>query len=353
MASRMGLGPWGRRRRAAAVGAIVVVCFGAGFLVSPADAAETDDPRAVPHDGNVSTCPSGMTQLLSAQGGGSGNAKVTTTYSSGGRYVTLTFASALTGAKVVAYVKGSRAYNEYAILVGTTDTTLLRAPFAKNGSLPAISHLLVCQKEPPPPPPPLVDKPPRIFVAYVDNFHDPSIGESIPFRPSPWQGDPNVVYVGCPDEATCGKFDGGAIRIDNPSENTVTKSVTAASVVIGACTFTPWTALLPQSFGPGKKLVLTQTGILGPPMPGPCRDAIDPAVWPYTNFDTSERAGDSRDKGIYNCDLAGPAPVINLTFGDGTALAISDTAKILNTGGSDSHACFGRNEAHPWEEILY
>lgn len=341
------------RRRAVVIGALVAASLSAGFVVTTAEAAVTDDPRATPHDGNIGRCPAGTTELLSAPDGVSSNALVTTTLSSGGRHVTLVFASSLTGAQVIAYVKGGPAYNEYRITVGTTDTTNLRAPLTKKGSLPAISHLLICQTAPPPPPPPLVDEAPAIFVGYVDTFHDRASGQSIPFRPSPWQGDPNVVYVGCADEATCGRFDGGAIRIDLPATNTVTRTLTAASVVIGACTFTPWTALLPQSFGPGQQLILTQTGLLGPPMPAPCREAIDPVHWPYTNFDTSERPGDSRVTGIFNCDGAGAVPVINLTFGDGTVLTVNDTQQVLNTGGRDSHACFGQNEAAPWTQVPF
>lgn len=351
MASHNGPDARRRRRRGMVIGMVVAAAFGSGFVASRAEAAVTDDPRATAHDGNIGRCPSGTTTLLAAQNGVGSNAQVTTTLSSGNRYVTLTFASSLTGAGVIAYVKGANAYNEYVITVGTTDTTLLRSPL-KNGSLPAISHLLVCQTSAPPPPPPLVNEAPSIFVGYADNYHD-AAGSVIPFRPSPWQGDPDVVYVGCSDESTCGKFDGGAIRIDNPATNTVPKTLTAASVVIGACTFSPWTALLPQSFGPGKKLILTQTGLLGPPMPAPCREAIDPAVWPFTNFDTSERAGDSRAANFYNCAGPGDVPVINLTFADGTVLTVNDTEQILNTGGSDSHACRGVNEAHPWTEVAF
>jgi hypothetical protein len=345
MASRILSGHLRHRWKALVCGALAATCLAVGAVTSVAEAAVTDDPRAIPHDGIIGSCPQGSTVILGRADGIRSNARVTTTLSADGRYVSLAFASSLTGAAVIAYVKGGPAHNEYQVTVGTTDTTLLRAPLLDDGSLPVINHLLVCSS------PPVVNDPPVFFVGYVDNFHGRLLDQSVPFLPSPWHGDPDVVFVGCTDEATCGKFDGGAIRIDNPPGNTVTKTLTAASVVIGPCTFTPWTALLPQAFGPGQKLVLTQTGPLGDPMPAPCREGIDSVWWPFTNFDTSERAGDSAVTRFYNCDGLGAVPVINLTFGDGTTMVVNDAEKILNTGGSDSHACFGKNEATPWTPI--
>lgn len=338
-----------RSRRAALLGGFAVTLLGIGLVAATAEAAMTDDPRATAHDGNISRCPAGTTPLLSGSGSSGSNSLVTTTASSGGRFISLVFAPSLTGAGVIAYVKGGPAYNRYVITVGTTDTTLLRSPLLKSGGIPAISHFLICQTgPPPPPPPPLVDEAPSIFLAYADTFHGPLPGQSVPFTPTPWMDDPDVVFVGCRELTTCGKLDSGAIRIDNPATNTAGKTLAAATVTIDGCTFTPWTALLPQTVAPGKQLILTQTGLLGAPMPAPCRNAIAEEFWPFTNFDTSERDGDSRAAAFYNCDGGGGVPVITLTFTDDPALVVNDTAKILNTGGSDASVCGRGNEATPW-----
>ncbi|MEO5679852.1 MAG: hypothetical protein ABIS47_09290 [Acidimicrobiales bacterium] len=206
---------------------------------------------------------------------------------------------------------------------------------------------------PPLPPTPTADTPPDVRVAYVDDLH------SMSNPPSPWQGDPGVVYVGCTDGASnCGEIDGGAIRIDNINTNGNALTLTAASVDIGACHFDPWSgtpttpSLLPTLVAQGGSLILTQTGQLGAPMPAPCRDAINPTYWPFTNFDTSERPGDNggfSGTRLFNCDVStGVAPVIHLTFSNGMNLTITDANKVLNTGGIDSQACFGVNEGAPW-----
>jgi hypothetical protein len=46
-----------------------------------------------------------------------------------------------------------------------------------------------------------------VFVGYADNVH------ASPSFPTPFAGDPGVIYQGC-DPATCA-FDGGVIRIVN------------------------------------------------------------------------------------------------------------------------------------------
>lgn len=208
----------------------------------------------------------------------------------------------------------------------------------------------------PPPPTTLQQTPPQISLAYADNFHDAN-GTVIPWKPSPWAGDPGVVFLGCTTEAECGKFDGGAIMISNSASNAAAITLESASVAIGdpdngGCFFHPWDALLSgggQTAQPGQKLILTQTGKLGPPMPGPCNLAIDSQWWDFTNFDTSEPPGDNIATRTFNCVAgSGFVPVIKLRFSGGTELTINDTQKILNTGGIDSQACRGVNEATPW-----
>jgi hypothetical protein len=214
---------------------------------------------------------------------------------------------------------------------------------------------------PPPPPSTLGRVAPKISLAYVDNFHD-ATGTSISWHPTPWLGDPGIVFVGCKSDVECGKFDGGAIMITNDPANNGPLTLESASVTIGdpddgGCFFHPWDALISgggQTAQPGESFILTQTGLGGPPMPAPCREAIDPLVWDYTNFDTSERPGDNRGFPTiadrrFDCDTStGHVPVITLKFTNDTVLTINDTGKILNTGGVDVHACGGTNEATPW-----
>jgi len=192
---------------------------------------------------------------------------------------------------------------------------------------------------------------PAIFLGYVDDFHGVG-GGSVPSIPSPWRGSPGVVYVGC-SGAECGltgKFDGGAIRIDNPAANPAL-TLTAASVQIGPCNFHPWDGLLPQTAGPGQSLLLTQTGLLGPPMPAPCNEAMDPLFWAETNFDTSERPGDTRTPPFYDCNPAVRyTPMITLVL-NGTTLTVTDADRVLNTGGTDRFACLGQDEATPWTPV--
>lgn len=198
------------------------------------------------------------------------------------------------------------------------------------------------------PPGPVIT--PAIYLGYADNYHD-AAGSPIPPTPSPWAGDANIVFVGCTTEAECGKLDGGAIRVDNPAGNPALTLIDAY-VDIGPCHFAPWVALLPVTAQPGQSIVLTQTGLLGPPMPAPCREAMDPLDWPLQNFDTSERPGDTRSPPFYNCDLTtGLTPVIKLVFDNGMSLTVTDAGKVLNTGGADSHTCFGVNEATPWTAV--
>lgn len=190
---------------------------------------------------------------------------------------------------------------------------------------------------------------PAIHLGYADTLHD--FGNR--FVPSPWQGDPGVVFLGCTAGTTeCGPaYDGGAIRIDNPPSNPPL-TLTSASVVIGPCTFTPWGTFLPATAGPGQSMILTQTGLLGPPQPPPCDGRVSPADRPITNFDTSEGPFDTIDPPFSNCDPnLVPPPVITLTFSNGFALTVTDAEEVLNTGGVDRFACTGQAEGTPWTAV--
>lgn len=190
---------------------------------------------------------------------------------------------------------------------------------------------------------------PDIYVGYADTLHSPTVQ----FTPSPWLGDPGVTFLGCAvNTPECGiSYDGGAIRIDNPGTNPAL-TLTAAQVVIGPCTFTPWTSFLPAAAGPGGTFVLTQTGTLGPPQAPPCDGRVSLVDRPITNFDTSEGPFDTINPPFSNCDPnLVPFPVITLTFSNGMTLTATDVAEVLNTGGIDVFACSGQEESSPWTAV--
>jgi hypothetical protein len=180
----------------------------------------------------------------------------------------------------------------------------------------------------------------NVWLGYADVEHGGGGG-----FPSPWNGSPGVIFVGCgpqltdagpalpdacPQDANGGdRYDAGAIRIDNNSGAPLV--VTGASVTIGSCTYTPWPGLN-RTIAPGGTLILTQTGLSG----DPCGNAI---VGNF-NFDTSESNP--------GCTANATIPVINLTI-NGTATTILDSGQILNTGGVDT-GCTG-TEFQNWVQV--
>jgi hypothetical protein len=164
----------------------------------------------------------------------------------------------------------------------------------------------------------------NIYLGYADSYRSPG-ASSEPINPSPWQGSPGVIFVGCNmnSPTTCPTasdgtplYDAGAIRIDNVSSSTIT--VTGASVTEGGCTLDPWGSL-DESVPSGETLILTQTG--GTP---PCGNT---AVVGDYNFDTSEYP-------VQTCSQDNVIPQVSLTI-NGTTTTYADTNQVLNTGGSD------------------
>ena len=186
---------------------------------------------------------------------------------------------------------------------------------------------------------------PSIALAFVDTTVFPFI------PPSPWAGDPGVVFVGCLrfDPACSEDYVAGAIRIINSSGSPLT--LMNATVEVGPCHYQPWGALLPVTAGPGGSIILTQSGTFGPPQPDAC-DAGVSEFAAYWNFLTNSGPFDSAEPPFYNCDrtLVPPA-VINLTFSDGRTLTITDTNEILTTGGINERACSGENQPRPWTSV--
>jgi len=181
----------------------------------------------------------------------------------------------------------------------------------------------------------------EIFVAYADTFR--ASGKRLP---TPWDGSPNVTFVGCgtqeitdPDAHTCAtnaagtaEYDSGAIRVDNDTSSPL--RISNANVEIGTCTYNPWPGLN-ATIQPGNTLILTQTG-----GQSPCGDVNGPY-----NFDTSEShlAAGCKDDNLI--------PIITLSI-NGATTVLSDTNQVLNTGGSDGGDCSpSGSEFHDWEPI--
>ncbi|HZO89257.1 MAG TPA: PEP-CTERM sorting domain-containing protein [Chthonomonadaceae bacterium] len=157
----------------------------------------------------------------------------------------------------------------------------------------------------------------NVFVGYADNLR-PS-----PFFPSPWDGDPGVIFLG----QHGGSFDGGAIRLQNtgPSDVVLGPGAHVDGFNNGA-NFQLWDGLIGTgvTIHPGENLVLTQTS--------------------GENFDTSDQTSGSPSSPDTN------HPVIHLTLNN-QALDFVDSAQVLNTGGFDLAAVNNSNESLQWRPI--
>jgi len=146
------------------------------------------------------------------------------------------------------------------------------------------------------------------FVAYADNLRASG------FFPNPWQGSPNVNFIG-----TGPTYDSGAIRIHNSAATAAT--VDDVSVTIGSSTFDLWGTGL--NVPAGGDLILAQTS-------------------GTQNFDSSDVSG------VYNCTPSGLIPQVTVTVG-GVPTTYPDSSQVLNTGGIDLAGCpLGTNESQPW-----
>lgn len=156
----------------------------------------------------------------------------------------------------------------------------------------------------------------RIYLGYADGIRPGT--HTTPG--APWFGSAHTRFVGCPNNhcpSGTGKYDAGAIRIDDMTTKALT--VTNASVLIGTKTYKLWPSSLtvPASSGstPGS-LVLTETS----------------GATSTDNFDTSEST---------KCGVTNPVvPHVTLTI-NGVTVTLLDTARILTTHGVDP-AC-GKN----------
>jgi RHS repeat-associated protein len=140
----------------------------------------------------------------------------------------------------------------------------------------------------------------------------------------PWDGSPNIIYLGQRNSY----IDGGAIRLDNPSDqDVVVQNVTVHEPNHnGTQVYSLWgTFTIPAHFS----VILTQTRT-------------------PENFDTSDFGIPGHGCGQY----AGPnefPPEIDISLGNGESGSLFDRGHILDTGGFDG-VCLG-NESHGWQAV--
>ena len=173
----------------------------------------------------------------------------------------------------------------------------------------------------------------EVFVGYADNERTNSN------FPVPWQGDPNVTsFIG--SVASNGKWDAGAIRLDNTSDVPIaidTVFVDLPNHPLTSCATNHYSNLSSDppaariwsgftiAVAPHSTTILTQTN-------------------GAENFDTS-------DCWFTNCTRTTSPPVITLIVGGVTAKYV-DTARILDTFGLDLASCpAGTNESLQWRPI--
>ncbi|HEX3529965.1 MAG TPA: carboxypeptidase regulatory-like domain-containing protein, partial [Thermoanaerobaculia bacterium] len=156
-----------------------------------------------------------------------------------------------------------------------------------------------------------------LFVGYADDLRP------TPIFPTPWQGSPNVLFLG-----TRGNdFDGGAVRLDNTTDAPI--PVDKVSVDLQRRSYNGPVFDLWPSFviPPHSSAILTQTDT--------------------ENFDTS-------DFPIYGCEFPifpgeKQTPKIAVTV-HGLTTSYLDIAHVLDTGGFDAN-CQLLNESRQWREV--
>jgi RHS repeat-associated protein len=156
-----------------------------------------------------------------------------------------------------------------------------------------------------------------LFVGYADDLR-PS-----PTFPTPWQGSPNVLFLGNRGN----DFDGGAVRLDNTTDapipvDKVTVDLQRRSY--NGPLFDLWPSFV---IPPHSSAILTQTDT--------------------ENFDTS-------DFPIYGCEFPifpgeKQTPKIAVTV-HGLTTSYLDIAHVLDTGGFDAN-CQLLNESRQWREV--
>lgn len=152
----------------------------------------------------------------------------------------------------------------------------------------------------------------KVYAGYYDTHHLATLKP----KPDPWQGSPNVIFAGQPDDPS-GGWDTSAVRLDNLSAYPLRN--VHVTVNIGTKRYDLWGT---YTLVPGQTLVLAQTA--------------------YENFDGSDQANSA---GCYGCDdelcttaMSPSIPVVHVTI-DGWTTEFPDRGQVLNTQGVDSAGC--------------
>jgi hypothetical protein len=175
--------------------------------------------------------------------------------------------------------------------------------------------------------------PTAIYVGYYDTHHAVNTQP----KPNPWQGSPNVVFVGTSDHND-NNWDTACIRVDNLTTGTLSGVVVTAD--LGSNHFALWGT---RSIPAGNILILTQTA--------------------YQNFDGS----DTNPAGCYGCnpnlcltERSSDIPVVHVTV-NSTTKDYFDKGQVMNTGGYDGAGCpyvggslptTRYDESHAWAQVF-
>jgi hypothetical protein len=348
--------PVGKKYLTRVLGALALVAAGTLFPSTSAFAkgpyapnspgpSTSDGVTPTYHAGNITSCPSGTTEIINTSDIGPGNQNVS--YSQGG----VTFTTTITNGTYLAftqsglgsftiYVKGGPAYDEYDYtgpFAGTTSDSGLHSPVNNGGNISTISHYVVCATS--------FVVFPTVKVGYADDEH----GGTVHNPGAPWPpafGSAGVNFAGCPVGAATqdyitvcptatgspghggtynGDFDSGAIDLHNSTAAPMTLqsvTVTVNSGTSSACTFNIWpTGMVVPA---GGDLVLAQTG-------GPAQCNDQPLATGY-NFDSS-------DSQIAECTPDTIAPTITVTLSGGASKTYTDSSLALTSGGDDPGSC--------------
>jgi Conserved TM helix len=167
----------------------------------------------------------------------------------------------------------------------------------------------------------------KVSAGYADNLQTIGARSNSPTFPNPWQGGSKVNFKGVGD-----KFDAGAIRIENPTGSDAT--VEKVTVDIGPKHYDLWGSGLRVPANGSLILTQTELGTANPPAP---------------NFDSSEPNSPAGTSAAAQGSNA--VPVIHVKI-NGNTTNFQDTAKILNTSGTDKGDLPGApNESHQWQQI--
>ncbi len=202
---------------------------------------------------------------------------------------------------------------------GTYTVSLTATDTGNHTSAPATASITVSATTGPPV---------AVYAGYYDTHHPNNLKP----KPNPWQGSPNVVFVGTPDDPNSGGWDTSALRIDNLTGSSLSGVV--ATVDIGTHHYALWgTRTIPA----GYRLLLAQTA--------------------FENFDGS----DTNPAGCFSCNpndcltkVVSTVPVIHVTV-NGTTTDYPDTGQVLNTNGADGAGCpytgTRNDESTDWQQV--